>query len=79
MNSCSMLKPNNEENNIVAIYDNDRLCGGALILENEKPAYLYCFFDNSDYCTEKRHAEVKALIEASFSDIKLYDVYHIRI
>lgn len=25
VNSCSMLKPNTEENNIVAIYDNDSL------------------------------------------------------
>ena len=79
VNSCSMLKPNTEENNIVAIYDNDSLCGGVLILGKEKPAYLYCFFNSPDYCAGNRHAEVKALIAASFSDIKLFDVYHIRI
>lgn len=74
-----MLKPNVEDNKIAAIYDNDDLCGGAVILGNEKPMYLYCFFNNPDYCTEKRHAEVKALIAATFSDIKLFDIYHISI
>lgn len=75
MNSCSMLKPNTEENNIVAIYDDDRLCGGALILGNEKPAYLYCFFDNSDYCIERYHTELKSIIVETFSGIELFDVY----
>lgn len=74
MITCPMLKPNVEDNKIAAIYDNDNLCGGALILGNEKPTYLYCFFGKPDYCTEQYHHKLKLAISEVFSDIDLFDV-----
>lgn len=74
MITCPMLKPNVEDNKIAAIYDNDNLCGGALILGSEKPTYLYCFFENPDYCTEQYHHKLKAAISEMFPEIDLFDV-----
>ena len=75
MNACSMLKLNTEQNNITAIYDDGSLCEGALILGNKKSAYLYCFFDNPDYCVERYHTELKSIIVETFLGIELFDVH----
>ena len=75
MLSCPMLNQNIEDNKLVAIYDKDGLCGGAVILGSEKPAYLYCFFDNPDYSTEQYHPKLKEAIASVFPGMDLFDVH----
>ena len=75
MLSCPMLSQNVEDNNIAAIYDNGVLCGGALILGGEKPAYLYCFFNSPDYCMEQYHPKLKEAIASAFPGMDLFDVH----
>ena len=73
----SLIKDGIEENNIAGIYDHGLLCGGILIFGSEKPVYLFCFFEEADYCTESYHSQLKAAIHSVFPEISHYDVYHI--
>lgn len=69
-----LLKPRMEDNTIVIIYDDDLLCGGALVFGGEKPTYMYCFFENPEYCSDIYRPYLKDAIEAVYPNITLFDV-----
>lgn len=71
----SMLNANTADNMIAAIYNGDALCGGALLLGNELPVYMFCFFEQSEYCTQAYYQQIKEAIAAVPPYIKLFEVY----
>ena len=69
----SILKPKIEENSVAAIYDDDRICGGALVFGNDSPEYLLCFLEKEDYRAENISA-LEAAIKEAFPGVKEYDI-----
>lgn len=70
-----MIKAKVEENKFAAIYDENILCGGALIWGNKTVKYLYCFFENSEYCNKQNLANLESVIAATFPETVLFDVH----
>ena len=53
----SILKPKIEDNSVATIYNDDRICGGALLLGHDSTEYLLCFLEKEDYALSKAKAE----------------------
>lgn len=66
-----------EDNFIAAIYDNNTLCGGALVFGKNPPVYMFCFFEKEEYYTEHYYCQLKTLIKRVLPAIELYDVFNI--
>lgn len=69
----SILRPRIEENTVVMIHDDDRICGGALVFGNDSPEYLLCFLEKEDYRAENISA-LEAAIKEEFTGVKEYDI-----
>lgn len=69
----SILKPKIEDNSVATIYNDDRICGGALLLGRDSTEYLLCFLEKEDYTAENISA-LEVAIKEKFPGVKEYDI-----
>ncbi len=75
ISTCYIISDNMEDNCIASIYDDNILCGGALVFREDNPVYLFCFFEQAIYCTDLYQQQLKRAIEMVLPKTELYDVY----